>query len=303
MKKYFLLALLLALAACETPLQRPDDKFDAAVAKPAFGATDSPLLLFDAAHHNFHRSDGLYGPFARLARNDGFAIRDLDGVITREALAPARILLLAGARSEGDANDQAAFTSTETEAIAGWVQGGGSLLLIADHYPFGPAVSALAARFGVQLSPGMVEDSLHYDRPSEDRSQLLFSRANGLLADGPLTRGVDRVVTFTGTSLRGPANSDNFLRLSASAFDLQPNVQVQKDGADSRVTVTYDRPVSAAGRAQGLAFSSGKGRVLVLGEAAMLSAQLSRDDKAVGMNYNAGNKRLALNILEWLAGK
>jgi len=64
-----------------------------------------------------------------------------------------------------------------------------------------------------------------------------------------------------------------------------------------------NKPVSAAGRAQGLTMSFGKGRVVVLAEAAMLSAQLAaRDGKPFGMN-RAGidNRQLALNIMHWLS--
>jgi hypothetical protein len=46
-------------------------------------------------------------------------------------------------------------------------------------------------------------------------------------------------------------------------------------------------PSSAAGRAQGIAMTLGKGRVVVLGEAAMLSAQLAGPNKmAFGMNLS-----------------
>ena len=70
--------------------------------------------------------------------------------------------------------------------------------------------------------------------------------------------------------------------------------------------------VSAAGRAQGIALMFGKGRVVVLGEAAMLSAQLftgpaaqlvGKDEIRIGMNYpGIDNRQLALNIMHWLSG-
>ena len=63
----------------------------------------------------------------------------------------------------------------------------------------------------------------------------------------------------------------------------------------------------AAGRAQGLAFTHGDGRVVVLGEAGMLSAQLvrfgdGRPDMRFGMNVAQGNPQFGLNILHWLTG-
>jgi hypothetical protein len=61
---------------------------------------------------------------------------------------------------------------------------------------------------------------------------------------------------------------------------------------------------SAAGRAQGIAFRLGKGRVVALGDAAMLSAQLTgSDDQPFGMNIpDIDNRQLTLNIMHWLSG-
>src|SRR5204862_5215617 len=65
-----------------------------------------------------------------------------------------------------------------------------------------------------------------------------------------------------------------------------------------------DPQVSAAGRAQGLALGLGKGRVVVLGEASVLSAQLAGPQKRpMGMNYpGIDNRQMAPNIVHWLSG-
>ncbi len=46
-------------------------------------------------------------------------------------------------------------------------------------------------------------------------------------------------------------------------------------------------------------------RVIILGEAAMLTAQLSaKEQKPMGMNYpNNDNQQMALNIMHWLSKK
>ena len=49
----------------------------------------------------------------------------------------------------------------------------------------------------------------------------------------------------------------------------------------------------------------GKGRVIVMGEAAMLSAQLITGSRPIkfGMNrVGTDNRQLALNIMHWLSG-
>jgi hypothetical protein len=62
-------------------------------------------------------------------------------------------------------------------------------------------------------------------------------------------------------------------------------------------------PASAAGRAQGIAMKFGAGRVVVLGEAGMLSAQIvGPQHVAFGMNRpGIDNRQLALNIMHWLS--
>lgn len=61
----------------------------------------------------------------------------------------------------------------------------------------------------------------------------------------------------------------------------------------------------AAHRAQGVALKPKKGRVVILGEAAMLSAQLTANvHTPLGMNYpNTDNQQWALNIVHWLSRK
>ena len=58
----------------------------------------------------------------------------------------------------------------------------------------------------------------------------------------------------------------------------------------------------AAGRSQGLAFTLGRGRVVVLGEAAMLSAQIGGPQRfKMGMTVPGNDDRqFALNVLHWL---
>jgi hypothetical protein len=54
-----------------------------------------------------------------------------------------------------------------------------------------------------------------------------------------------------------------------------------------------------------MAMAFGKGRVVVLGEAAMLSAQIITGPNAMkfGMNRtDIDNRQLALNIMHWLSG-
>lgn len=283
-----------------------DPAFDTKVAEPAEAARH-PRVLFDAAHHNVHTIDAGYRPFADLIGNDGYDLEPLKSRIAPGTLSGVSVVVIVGARGTNDSDDGPAFTDTEATAIVDWVGKGGALLLVTDHWPFGTAVAPLAARFGIDMSQGMTTDPSHFE-PAIEESHLVFSRENGLLGDHPIVAGrgpterINRVLTFTGQSLRGPAGATAFLRLADSAMDALPTAPtVTRENGSVRVSMTYGRKVSAAGRAQALAMPFGRGRIVVLGEIGMLRAARERD-LAVGMNYPGyDNRQLALNIMHWLS--
>ncbi|HKV08293.1 MAG TPA: hypothetical protein VJ725_09155, partial [Thermoanaerobaculia bacterium] len=72
--------------------------------------------------------------------------------------------------------------------------------------------------------------------------------------------------------------------------------------AVDRLPPDQTRTASAAGRAQAIALEFGKGRVIVLGEAAMLTASDGPDGPGGIDKAEVDNRRLALNGLRWLAG-
>lgn len=276
-------------SAQAVPAQQVDPKFDTRVAQPAY-AKKHPKVLFDEAHNNIHTASGLYKPFADLIVNDGYTIVPNKDKFQKSTLAGYEILLIANAAGPRGQRAKPAFTDEESDVVRDWVQAGGSLLFIADHAPMGAAAEILAKRFGVDMSKGYTDDQSSQDRELGD---ILFSRENKLLGDHTITRGrnqrerVNRVVTFTGQSLKGPADSLALLKLPDTAIDTFPGTE---------------KTIPAAGRAQGLIMKFGKGRVVVLGEAGMLSAQVDNKGRAFGMNYaNIDNRQLALNIMHWLS--
>ena len=202
-----LLALSIATltAGCQTG-DKVDKSFDTHVARPAY-LHDGPVILFDDAHHNWHRPSGSYRPFVRLVESDGCRVRANKETIAADVLTSADILVVAAAVGNNERNDDDAFASAECDAIREWVQSGGALLLIVDHYPTGDAVEELASRFGVALSKGVAEDPVHHD-PERDSSHIVFSRDNGGLTPHPINDGrdsserIERVLTFTGEAVR-----------------------------------------------------------------------------------------------------
>lgn len=292
----FVVALFTAGADANFGQQIPDPTFNASVSRPAF-KKKHPKVLFDEAHHNFHTAGGRYKAFADLITNDGYTVVPNKEKFSRQSLKGFDVLVISNALGSDDLDtpeaNSPAFTEEECDAVRDWVRAGGALLLIADHFPIGGATGNLARRFKVEMSNAYTDDPANYDK---ELKNILFSRENGLLMDHPITRGrntserINRIVTFTGQSLKGPADGAVLLKLADTAVDHLP-----PDGKKS---------ISAAGRAQGLALKVGKGRVVVMGEAAMLTAQLGGPEKAKfgGLNVSGiDNRQLALNIMHWLS--
>lgn len=297
MKLFIACVLLLVLASSVLAQQQADLEFNVSVADPAY-SKNGPRVLFDEAHHNFHTYDGRYKPFVELLLNDGYRVIRSRQPFSKKSLDSFKVLVIAnalGAEEMDDTGaDQSAFTEEEIEAVYDWVKGGGALLLIADHAPFGAAAAVLATKLGVDMSKGYT-----FDAPNSHggaASFLVFSRENKLLASHPISEGrnekerINRVVSFTGQSLKGPEDGAGILKLSDTAQDSANHEQKSM--------------VSAAGRAQALAFKVGKGRIVVQGEAAMLSAQIAGQEKfKMGMNVEGfDNKQYALNLMHWLSG-
>lgn len=298
----------LFLVSCDSARQMADTSFDTKVARPVY-VSEHPPVLFDEAHNNIHTTDGLYKPFVDLVSSDGYRITPNKSEFSKETLDDYKILVIANALGKDESNAGSAFTEKECEAIRDWVNDGGSLLLITDHAPTGAAAENLSSRFGVEMSKGITEDSTNSDRESKDASQLVFSRENGLLPEHPIIQGastdekINKIMTFTGQSLKVPENATALLKLGDSAMNRAATINVEKSGGDTRVLINYGEPVAAKGYAQALALEFGKGRVVLLGEAAMLTAQLDgKTKKPFGMNVQGvDNRQMALNIMHWLS--
>lgn len=290
--------LVISLGVAAHSQQIADPHFDAKVDNPAY-SKNFPRVLFDEAHFNFDTTHDRYKPFADLMFNDGYQLTVNRKPFTKESLKTFKILIIVNALGGEDVDEEGAdgpaFTAIECDAVTDWVRGGGALLFVADNGPFAAAAEILAQRLGLDMSKGYTTDQANADKELNDASFIVYSRENHLLAEHAITNGrsaaerVSRVIVFTGQSLKGPTGSEAFLKLADSALDKMASPE--KSG-------------TAAGRAQGIALRPGKGRVVVLGDAAMLSAQLSgSDNEPLGINVpGIDNKQLTLNIMHWLSG-
>ena len=168
------------------------------------------------------------------------------------------------------------------------------MLLIADHMPFAGAAEKLGAAFGLKFTNGYVRD--------ETSGPDVFQRTDDSLRNHSITKGrnaaekVEAVATFTGSAFQVP-NAQPLLVLGASYVSWRTSTAGQ-------FTPTPPRE-SVSGWLQGAALQSGKGRVVVFGEAAMFSAQLAGPNRnLMGMNAPLAkqNYQLLLNVMHWLSG-
>lgn len=198
-----------------------------------------------------------------------------------------------------------------------WVTGGGSLLLISDHTPMGEANEHLGRLFGVTTGKGFVQSLDPGGHVPNQGSQLVFSRENRRLGDHAIRRGrveaerINRIVSFTGQSLTVPAGAVALLALGPDAWEAPtradaPGLARDAETAPTRATFTSTHGSAVPNRAQGVALTIGAGRVVILGEAAMMSAQVfpAADGRQGRMGTNvpgSDDKQFALNTLHWLS--
>jgi hypothetical protein len=310
----FVLLLSFAFAAIGAGQQIVDPDFKPAVANPAYRAK-GPVVGIDEAHANFHTAGGQYKPFADLLGLDGYQVKPATRKFDKNAFTGIDVLVIANALSDKATRENPglpAFTDAECDAVRDWVWSGGSLLLISDHSPFGSAAEELGKRFGVVMGKGWA-----YDRTATGvTTQLVFSRENGLLGSHPIIKGrnsaeaVKLVRSFTGQSLSVPAGAVALLKLSPTTREAPTNADVDAEQNEIRTQgAVGSHSRSTTGQSQGLAMTFGKGRVVVLGEAGMFSAQIAtltngdqKFDMKFGMNVDGTDDRqFALNVVHWLS--
>ena len=263
-----------------------------------FSKNNSPTVLLDEAHNNFHTMDGRYQPFVSVLKSDGYLVKKNKKAFTSEVLAHADILVISNALNFKNVNDwslpnYSAFSREEIEAVNLWVKEGGSLFLIADHMPFPKAAEDLAAIFGFQFNNGYAKDL-------NNKAQL-FEKSKGTLAEHPILKGtgvkkeIQSVKAFTGQAFLSPPNAKPLLVFSDSAVSLMP--------AKSWRFPAGTPEISIEGWNQGATLEFDKGRLVIFGEAAMFTAQVTgKAKKSMGITAEQ-NEQFLLNIMLWLSRK
>jgi hypothetical protein len=294
----FAVATLLVLAPAL--LQRIDPALARAVAAPAFAA-DRPVVAVDEAHGNAGAASGFFKPLADQLTRDGYRVVALTEPFAAGPLAAIDVLVVsAEASASASATGQrpsGRIGDREGDLVRDWVRGGGSLLVAAGSSA--GDLERLAERFGVEAGRGRV-----FDRVSGGviTTALEFSRSNGLLGEHPILRGrghserISRVRTLAGQSLGVPRGAAILLKLSGTAREAMTrnDLEAEEFAARQEAGIAGSFSIPVAGRAQAIALSFGKGRLVVLGDPDLLSA-------AGSSTADADNGQFALNIVHWLS--
>jgi len=279
--------------------QIPDLSYDPEIPNPAYQSGKGSVIFIDEGHHNFHTMDGRYKPFSMLLKKDGYVVKRYKGKFKRKVLDSGKILVIANALNEINIDNwtlptPSAFSEEEIAVLQEWVNDGGSLFLIADHMPWPGAAEKLAAQFGFKFLNGFNIDVVN---PS------YFLRSNGTIVDNVITSGrdssevIDQIPDTEGQAFYYPDDAQPILLFTSTSMILLPDTAWKFHSKTPMKNIE--------GLAQGAFKKSGKGKVVVFGEASMFSAQIGDPGRRkMGMNKDDAqdNYKLLLNIIHWLDG-
>ncbi len=301
-------ALMLAMTilqagAQDSTRQKPDLDFTFVNESPAYPLGQGPQILFSSRNSPFVES-GLYKGLAKLAETDGFTSSEAGGPLSQAIQRDAAILVLINTylpsfKDFPAMDPPSAFTDEEIEAVRQWVSEGGSLLILADHAPFGGGSAKLAEAFGFTFLNGHL-----VEKESADSGfvhvEIEFSPGHGLVTDHPITNGgLGRApskgfYTFGGQAFIPPDDGGTLLRVPQgwqAVFSYRISRELQSAPR-----------IDASGMAQGAVAQNGKGRVAIFGETASFTAQ-KLDGRPIGFSSPQGvdNPEFILSVLRWLA--
>ncbi len=300
-----LIVLFIFICVLSNAQMLNDSPFNAKVFNPKFKQQNGPSILFDVAHHNFIVEMGLAKPLIDLAISDGYKPKIDSAKFTKAYLEQYDIVVIMPAMpfvfgSKKQVTDEITFTNEELSALHQWVIKGGALLMFSEHAPIDKSVIPLFNKFDIQISTGIVADSMNCDNSKQIpnyETLLKFNTENGLLnTTHPITKGskpnesIHSIVTYGGGGLKGESYI-NIFKLAPTAFVKKWNGTAPSGDVNS----------------QCLAGKIGKGKVVALGDCNGFTAMyvMSSGKKlSAGMQVEGYDwKQFALNTFHWLSSK
>lgn len=230
-------------------------------------STAAPVVLFDEAHAQQFltgKSGDLdLSELAALYQEHGAVVTSSAEALTEESLASADVLVVSGPFRP--------FNDAEISAVLGFVEAGGGLTILLH---IAPPVRDLLHRLDVDYTNGTLRET----RDVIGDSPLNFKVT--ALAEHPITAGLQSFSIYGAWALRGTAKHTAILA---------------ETGPKSWVDLDRDNTFSSSDAAQSfgvmVAGEIGKGRYVVVGDDALFQNRFLDDS----------NRRLALNIVDWLS--
>ena len=289
---------------------------------PTYESARGPVIAFDEAHRNptYARVPALI----TLLQDDGYRPRQLTQSISAASLADISILVT---------NDpQTSLSDDEVSAVVGWLKGGGSLLLVLDHYA--STQSRLTASLGVRNWPGNSADvrtdlckqaapGCTGPDPAGNRSamNILFWRSEFFPGGEPKLavlgsgggQGYQSADAVLGqhaiTDGRGPGERiRRVATFSGSAFEALPGgvaLLTLPRGATVGAATTLPNTVLGVAELQGTPITGwlqgavtevGKGRLAIFADSAVVSGGVAADK-----DQFTDNRQFVLNVMHWLS--
>jgi len=307
-----------------------DESYSPRLNRPVF-EQNGPVVLLDEAHGNSHFDKA----FARLIAADGFQVVTSRSELTFDGLSKARILVIMNTGVfmpwQWRENPSPLFSDRESAAVQDWVAAGGALLFAAASSKR-EAGDMLLSRLGIELQEGRIVDpglTKTASQPSTPQRGITFSREKSTLAGHNILAGrsdVERVnaLTFNAvTAIRkAPENATSLVHYSEKALLLPRDALLEKrlteEAKELHANGKNETPVStsplttaspAPAAPVAVAFTFGKGRVVVIGNSSAMSSVVVRrvqpqgapSSEKVGLG-EADNEKFTINVMHWLAG-
>lgn len=306
-----------------------DETYAPKLDHPAY-LESGPVVLLDEGHGNSHFDKA----FVKLVSMDGYRVVVLSEPFRYEELSKAKVLVIMNPGMfmplSWHENPQPLFTDVEAAAVKDWLAAGGSLLFAAGSLE-AESGDMLLNRLGIAFSQDMILD--RDLRPANGPAQpsgpqlLTFTREKEMLAGHSILAGrmeSERVDTITldhaSSIVKAPDNVIALVHCSEKAVMISRDWLVRKQEAEAHKEVksngaTESQPITVpsfstpAPKARvAVAFTLGKGRVVVIGNGSFLSSVLRQamfKDHPLSQKVGLGdgdNQKFTLNIMHWLSG-
>lgn len=273
---------------------------------------NGPTVLLDEGHGATEFDGGFY----RLATADGYRIQRLRDTLTPDLLRKANILVIMGPGVKGALQSPMApapaFTDEEAKAVREWIENGGALLFALNGFAAGP--HSVLSRLGIEFNLGAVTDpEIPRETDQNGSGGYIFSGEKLLSSSHKIFLGRSSAEQVRTVILKGmtpirtmPEEAETLLQCSGNAQFYPDFRQVQAAAKAKGSTQHSSGPIPDPHAAIAIAYSLGKGRVVVLGDVfisagVFYSTENPRSGVYQGLRQG-DNQQFTLNVMHWLSG-